>query len=117
MRLSFHTHYWYEVGMLKVPAVCVCVSDLRLGHNLSVLPTTYYYNIYNILIMYTRSAGQERKHLDDMQTISQTKENQRNSTSKLLVGADVKNLAKPYLTMYASREYVCMYGHHILWQE
>ena len=20
-----HTHYWYEVGMLKVPAVCVCV--------------------------------------------------------------------------------------------
>ena len=22
MRLSFHTHYWYEVGMLKVPAMC-----------------------------------------------------------------------------------------------
>ena len=21
----FHTHYWYEVGMLKVPAVCMCV--------------------------------------------------------------------------------------------
>ena len=20
-----HTHYWFEVGMLKVPAVCVCV--------------------------------------------------------------------------------------------
>ena len=23
-----HTHYWYEVGMLKVPAVCCCADEL-----------------------------------------------------------------------------------------
>ena len=24
-----HTHYWYEVGMLKVPAVCVTSSNIK----------------------------------------------------------------------------------------
>ena len=27
-----HTHYWYKVGMLKVPAVCVCVCVFMKLH-------------------------------------------------------------------------------------
>ena len=26
-----HTHYWYEVGMLKVPAECVCEREREGG--------------------------------------------------------------------------------------
>ena len=46
MRVSFRTHYWYEVGMLKVPANCITLINalgesfiLSVEQSLCIIPS------------------------------------------------------------------------------
>ena len=44
-----HTHYWYEVGMLKVPEVYVCMYIYQIAHNRAIRPC---HPSYSMMCMY-----------------------------------------------------------------
>ena len=71
MRLSFHTHYWYEVGMLKIPAIYDVWSNTIIRGSRLNIPSDRMYSCVCVCVVFSSHSFWTSGSLDDLAGVTQ----------------------------------------------